>query len=46
MLGAAAGIMNVIRTAKSMQGEPMPGHHLRNKTMRDVATEDDEDEGR
>jgi ATP synthase protein I len=36
-LGAAAGIMNVVRTAKSMQGEPMPGHHLRN------AADDDED---
>jgi ATP synthase protein I len=36
-LGAAAGIMNVVRTAKAMQGEPMPGHHLRN------ATDDDED---
>ncbi len=29
VLGAAAGIMNVVRTAKEMQGEPMPGHHLR-----------------
>lgn len=36
-IGGAAGIMNVVRTAKSMQGEPMPGHHLRN------ATDDDED---
>ena len=36
-LGGAAGIMNVVRTAKAMQGEPMPGHHLRNKT------DDDED---
>jgi ATP synthase protein I len=36
-LGGAAGIMNVVRTAKAMQGEPMPGHHLRN------ATDDDED---
>ncbi len=36
-VGAAAGIMNVVRTAKAMQGEPMPGHHLRN------ATNDDED---
>lgn len=36
-LGAAAGIMNVVRTAKAMQGEPMPGHHLRNAA-------DDEDE--
>src|SRR5665648_1049199 len=29
-LGGAAGIMNVVRTAKSMQGEPLPGEHLRN----------------
>jgi ATP synthase protein I len=36
-LGAAAGIMNVVRTAKAMQSEPMPGHHLRN------AADDDED---
>jgi len=36
-LGGAAGIMNVVRTAKAMQGEPMPGHHLRN------AADDDED---
>jgi ATP synthase protein I len=36
-LGAAAGIMNVVRTAKAMQGEPMPGDHLRN------AADDDED---
>ena len=36
-LGGAAGIINVVRTAKAMQGEPMPGHHLRN------ATDDDED---
>jgi ATP synthase protein I len=39
LLGAAAGIMNVIRTAKSMQGEPMPGEHLR----RDAADDDDDD---
>jgi ATP synthase protein I len=33
VLGAVAGIMNVVRTAKAMQGgEPMPGHHLRDKT--------------
>ncbi|MGH6737240.1 MAG: AtpZ/AtpI family protein [Methyloceanibacter sp.] len=38
-LGGAAGIMNVVRTAKSMQGEPMPGHHLRQK-----ATDDDDDD--
>jgi len=37
-LGAAAGIMNVVRTAKAMQGEPMPGHHLRK------STDDNEDE--
>jgi ATP synthase protein I len=37
LLGAAAGIMNVVRTAKAMQGEPMPGHHLRN------VDDDDED---
>ena len=37
VLGGAAGIMNVVRTAKAMQGEPMPGHHLRN------ATKDEED---
>ena len=43
VLGAAAGIMNVIRTAKTMQGEPMPGHHLRNKPARSVVTEEDED---
>ena len=36
-LGGGSGIMNVVRTAKSMQGEPMPGHHLRN------AADDDED---
>jgi ATP synthase protein I len=35
VLGATAGIMNVVRTAKSMQGEPMPGHHLRQDTMDD-----------
>ena len=34
-LGAAAGIMNVVRTAKAMQNEPMPGHHLRNVTDED-----------
>jgi len=38
-LGAAAGIMNVVRTAKSMQGEPLPGEHLR----RNVADDDDDD---
>lgn len=37
ILGAAAGIMNVVRTAKSMQGEPLPGQHLRD------ATDDDDD---
>jgi ATP synthase protein I len=37
-LGAAAGIMNVMRTAKSMQGEPLPGEHLRN------AADDDDDD--
>jgi ATP synthase protein I len=37
VLGAVAGIMNVVRTAMAMQGEPMPGHHLRNKI------DDDED---
>lgn len=37
-LGGGAGIMNVVRTAKAMQGEPMPGHHLRNAT-----DDDDED---
>jgi len=37
ILGAAAGIMNVVRTAKAMQVEPMPGHHLRN------VDDDDED---
>ena len=37
-LGAAAGIMNVVRTAKSMQGEPLPGEHLRN------AADDDDDD--
>lgn len=36
-LGGAAGIMNVVRTAKSMQGEPLPGEHLRN------AADDDDD---
>jgi ATP synthase protein I len=39
ILGASAGIMNVVRTAKSMQGEPMPGEHLR----RNVTDEDDDD---
>ncbi|ODR94916.1 hypothetical protein AUC70_03785 [Methyloceanibacter stevinii] len=43
VLGAASGIMNVIRTAKTMQGEPMPGHHLRTKKERDAVTRDDED---
>ncbi|ODR97844.1 hypothetical protein AUC69_01685 [Methyloceanibacter superfactus] len=38
VLGAAAGIMNVMRTAKSMQGEPLPGQHLRN------AADDDDDD--
>jgi ATP synthase protein I len=38
VLGAAAGIMNVMRTAKSMQGEPLPGEHLRN------AADDDDDD--
>ncbi|MGH6864794.1 MAG: AtpZ/AtpI family protein [Methyloceanibacter sp.] len=38
ILGATAGIMNVVRTAKSMQGEPMPGHHLRKNV-----TDDDDD---
>ncbi|MEE8634197.1 MAG: AtpZ/AtpI family protein [Methyloceanibacter sp.] len=38
VLGAAAGIMNVVRTAHSMQGEPLPGEHLRN------ATDDDDDD--
>ncbi len=38
VLGAAAGIMNVMRTAKSMQGEPLPGQHLRN-----AANDDDDD---
>ena len=37
--GGAAGIMNVIRTAKSMQGEPLPGEHLR----RNVTDDDDDD---
>ncbi len=46
VFGAAAGIMNVVRTATKMQGEayqgePMPGHHLRNKTERGVKTDDD-----
>jgi ATP synthase protein I len=39
ILGAAAGIMNVVRTAKSMQGEPLPGHHL----PKDVTEDDDDD---
>jgi ATP synthase protein I len=39
-LGAAAGIMNVVRTAKSMQGEPLPGEHLR----RNVSDDDDDDD--
>lgn len=43
VLGAASGIMNVMRTAKSMQGEPMPGHHLRTKTGRDEVAKDNED---
>ena len=38
-LGAAAGIMNVVRTANSMQGEPLPGQHLR-----DAADDDDDDD--
>jgi ATP synthase protein I len=38
ILGAAAGIMNVVRTAKSMQGEPLPGEHLRRNV-----TDDDDD---
>jgi len=40
ILGAVAGIMNVVRTAKSMQGEPLPGEHLRRK----VADDDDDDD--
>ena len=43
ILGGATGILNVMRTAKSMQGEPMPGHHLRTKTEREVTTNDDKD---
>ena len=43
VLGAASGIMNVIRTAKTMQGEPMPGHHLRVQKERDAVARDDED---
>ena len=39
ILGAAAGIMNVVRTAKSMQGEPLPGQHLR-----DAIDDDDDDD--
>jgi ATP synthase protein I len=35
VLGAVAGIMNVVRTAKSMQGEPLPGEHLRQDTTND-----------
>jgi ATP synthase protein I len=35
ILGAAAGIMNVVRTAKAMQGEPLPGEHLRNEQIDD-----------
>jgi len=42
VLGAASGIMNVVRTAKAMQGEPMPGHHLRTKTERDVTANDED----
>lgn len=45
VLGAASGIMNVFRTAKTMQGEPMPGHHLRTKKAREAVTRDDKDEG-
>jgi ATP synthase protein I len=43
ILGGATGILNVMRTAKSMQGEPMPGHHLRTTTEREVTTNDDKD---
>ena len=43
VLGAASGIMNVIRTAKTMQGEPMPGHHLRVQKARDAVARDDKD---
>ena len=43
VLGAASGIMNVIRTAKTMQGEPMPGHHLRVQKERDAVARDDKD---
>jgi len=43
VLGAASGIMNVIRTAKTMQGEPMPGHHLRVQRERDAVAKDDKD---
>ena len=43
VLGAASGIMNVMRTAKAMQEEPMPGHHLRVQDGRDVAAENDKD---
>jgi ATP synthase protein I len=45
VLGAASGIMNVMRTAKAMQDEPMPGHHLRVPDGRDVAAENDKDKG-
>ena len=43
--GAASGIMYVMRTAKAMQEEPMPGHHLRVQDERDVAAENDKDLG-
>lgn len=43
VLGAASGIMNVIRTAKMMQGEPMPGHHLRAHKAHGVTPGKDED---
>jgi ATP synthase protein I len=43
VLGAASGIVNVMRTAKAMQEEPMPGHHLRVQDGRDVAAENDKD---
>jgi ATP synthase protein I len=43
VLGAASGIVNVMRTAKAMQEEPMPGHHLRVQDGPDVAAENDKD---
>jgi hypothetical protein len=34
----------VVRTAKSMQGEPLPGEHLRRNVSDDDDDDDDDDD--